>query len=247
MVLQLLNSDLERKEIEELFINSLDIYFREHLGIDPSQLSDESLKLLIPKNLIIDQTYIANWSIPDYEQIVKPLIKKMNTDRLSPAEFQNYLKRIYQDQSVVIDRDTILEPISIGRKADRMTFEGVRAMLLNIMGQYQPAFRFAEMGDGVGLAHYGREFLVNPVTARVEISQITNGSMILRGETLFVTASFNSGTPSFKQREFGLYDSIDPADDRMFFYVLIDTQDQKDHTINNDVPTVSSSVNVCTL
>jgi hypothetical protein len=245
--MQFLNSDLEQEELKELFIKSIESYFRDRLGIDPSQLSDKNLMDLIPHNLMIDQNYIANWSIRDYDEIVKPLIKKINTDRVNPKDFHNYLNRIYNDQSVVLDRDTVLEPLSIGRKADRVTFEGVRAMLLAVSGQEQRAFTFGELGQGLGTASYGTQSLVDPITARVEISQVTNGSMILRGETLFITCSFSAGTQGFTQKEFGLFDSDDPTDDKMFFYVPFDTADQKAHIAGVDVPTASSSVNVCTL
>lgn len=245
--MEFFNSELEKEELKELFISSIESYFRERLHVDPSQLTDKSLRDLIPRNLIIDHNYIANWSIRDFDEIVKPLIKKINTDRVSPKDFHKYLNRIYNDQSVVLDRDTVLEPITIQRKVDRVTFEGVRAMLLAITGQEQRPFTFGELGSGLGTASYGTQSLVSPVTARVEISQATNGSMILRGETLFVTCSFAAGTIGFTQKEFGLFDSDDPTDDKMFFYVPFDTADQKAHVAGNDVPTASSSVNVCTL
>jgi hypothetical protein len=247
MTMQLYNSDLEKEELKELFIKSIESYFRDRLKIDPSQLTDKSIREMIPRNLMIDQNYIANWSLDDFEYIVKPLIKKINTDRLNPADFHRYLNRIYNDQSVVIDRDTILEPISIGRKADRVTFEGVRAMLLAVIGQAQRPFTFGQLGDQAGAGGYGTQDMTNPITARVEISSATNGSLIIRGETLFVTCSFDPGTIAFTQREFALFDNDDPLDDKMFFYVTFDPTDQKGHTAGNDVPTASSSVNVCTL
>jgi hypothetical protein len=237
----------ERERLKELFIQSLDTYFRERLKIDPSQLSDKSLKEFIPRNLMIDQNYIANWSINDYDRTVKPLIKNINTGRLDPLQFHKYLNRIYNDQTVVLDRDTVLEPICIGAKLDRVTFEGVRAMLLSIAGQGQAPFTFGELGEGVGTSSYGQQSLFDPVTARVEIKQENDGSMVLRGDTLFVTCSFAAGTTGFTQTEFGLFDSLDPADDKMFMYVQLDPTDQKAHVAGNDVPTFSSSVNVCTL
>lgn len=245
--MQVLNSDLEREELKELFLKSIDSYFREHLKIDPSELNDKNIRDLVPKNLVIDQTYIANWSIRDYDEIVKKLINNVNVGRLNPAQFQEYLKRVYNDQSVVLDRYTTLEPVTIQRKADRVTYEGVRAMLLAVAGQAPRPFTFGELGEGVGTPSYGMDRLFDPVTARVEINQSTNGSMILRGETLFITCSFSAGTVGFTQREFGVFDSQDTADDKMFMYVQFDPADQKAHVAGVDVPTASSSVNVCTI
>ena len=234
-------------ELQEAVHKAIDQWFKKKGIEDPRQI--ELILNSMPKEMFIDETYCAIWSIRDFDTIVKKLISNVNTGRLMSYDYFNYLRRIYNDQSVVLDRYTELEPLGIGRKWDRMTFEGVRACFLNLIGQQQAAFQFAAEGDGTLPANsntYGMQALVNE-RARAQISPTNNGFMDLRGETLFITATFPSTTPSHTIKEVIILDSSDPLDDRAAFYVSLTGADQKGHVSGNDVPTISTSCNVCTL
>ena len=228
------------KELQELLCQAIELFCKRH-GI-----SIEEGDFIIPKNYILDTTYICMWIVRDFDTIVSKLIAKTNTGQLQHDEFFRYLQRIYNDQSVTLDKNTTLEPMEIGRKKDRITFEAVRDIWLNMIGIYQPPISHAMIGDGVGVPSYGQQALFNEVS-RVPIKQSNNGSLGIRGETLFVNASFLSSVIGFTTRELGTANDSDPADDRMQLYVQVDTPDQKPHIQNVDVPQFSTSASICTL
>jgi hypothetical protein len=209
-------------------------------------LTWDQLRVLLPKTLMVDQSYGLQWSIRDFDLIVKKLIQRVNTNRLTPNDFHNYMARIYNDQTVVLDRITTLEPLQIARTVDRITFEGVRNIWNNWVGNYQEPMNVAAIGSGVGLSSYAQKSLFQE-EARVPINTANNGFMSIRGETLFITASFDDGTPTHITSEFAVLDSTDSADDRMGLYVQFETVDLEPHTQNNDVPTQSTSATICTL
>lgn len=209
-------------------------------------ISFEEGKLILPRNYAIDTSYICMWSVRDFENIVSKLINRTRTGMLHFDEYFGYLTRIYNDQSVVLDKNNTLEPLEIGRKKDRMTFEAVRDIWLNFIGIQQPSISHAMIGDGIGTSSYGQQALFNEIS-RVKINQANNGSIGIRGETLFVNASFSAGLASFTCKEAGTANDSDPADDRMQLYIQFDSADQKGHVVGNDVPQFSTSVNVCTL
>jgi hypothetical protein len=229
-----------KNELDELIARAIDRYLKEH-GIDT-----QDGKLIIPRNFLMDSTYSMMWSIRDFDTIISKLVRKMNTGFLNPKDWIGYLKRIYEDQSVVLDKNTTLEPLEIGRKADRVTFEAVRGIWLNMLGNYQKPISHGMIGDGIGVGTYAQQALFHEIT-RQPINQANNGSLTLRGEMLFITASFPSGVQSFTLREAGTGDSDDAATDKMQFFIQFDGADQKSHTINNDVPQFSTNASICTL
>lgn len=229
-----------KTELEELISRAIEKFLKEN-GIDIKEG-----KLVLPKNYIIDTTYSLIWSIRDFDTIISKLVKKMNTGFLNPRDWMLYLKRIYSDQSVVLDKNVTLEPLEIGRKADRITFEFARNIWLNALGNYQNPIAYGVIGDGIGVGTYAQQALFNEVQ-RQPINQSTNGSLTIRGEMLFITASFPSGTQTFTLRECGTVDSNDAANDKMQFYIQFDSADQKVHTINNDVPQFATNASICTL
>lgn len=228
------------KELQELLCRAIELFCKRH-GI-----SLDEAELIIPKNYILDTTYICMWGVRDFENIVSKLIRKTNTGQLQHDEFFRYLQRIYEDQTVTLDKNTTLEPIEIGRKKDRVTFEAVRDIWLNMIGIYQPPISHAMIGDGIGIPSYGQQSLFNEIN-RVPIKEQNDGSLGIRGETLFVNASFPSSLNGFTTREVGTANDSDPNDDRMQLYVQIDTPDQKAHVLGNDTPQFSTSASICTL
>lgn len=230
----------ENKELQELIYRAIDQFVKNN-GI-----SIEEGKMVIPRNYLIDSSFAVMWSPNDFDTIVKKLIADMNTGRLKHDEYFRYLNRCYNDQSVVLDKNTTLEPMEIGRKHDRITFEAVRDIWLNMMGIYQPPISHAAVGDGTGSLSYGLQSLYHEVS-RVPINQANNGSIGLRGETLFVTASFSSGLLGFTMKEALTANSSDVNNDRVQLVIQFDPTDQKAHTQNNTVPQFSTSASMCTL
>ena len=236
----LVEESADHKVLQEQLLRAIEL-FCERKGI-----YFEEGKVFLPKNYTIDSTYICMWSVNDFENIISKLIAKTNTGQLPYDEFFRYLQRIYLDQSVVIDKNITLEPLEIGAKRDRITFEAVRDMWLNMIGVPQKAITHAMIGDGIGLAGYGQTALFNELS-RVKINQANNGSLGIRGETLFINASFSSGLASFTAKEAGTANDSNPTDDRMQFYIQFDSPDQKGHISGNDIPQFSTSASICTL
>lgn len=237
---QVAEESYQDKELQELVYRAIETYIKRN-GI-----TVEDGTVIIPRNFILDTSFVCMWSTNDFENIVSKLIGKTNTGQLRHDEYFRYLQRIYNDQSVVLDKNTTLEPMEIGRKRDRITFEAVRDIWLNMIGFPQKPISHAMIGDGVGLASYGQQSLFNEIS-RVPINQANNGSLGLRGETLFINASFSAALSGFTAKEAGTANDSDPADDRMQIYIQFDSPDQKAHIQNVDVPQYSTSASMCTL